>query len=90
MKITKEMVIELNNELANMGCSFRYKYDEAGCSGNPQIEITLPSMNYVRYASIHPTDAFFLWLTLWFKLKDIDLSCNNDRSILWSKSGWEV
>jgi len=30
MKITEEMVIELNNELKDMGCPFRYEYDENG------------------------------------------------------------
>lgn len=27
MKITREMVMELNNELAVKGCSFRYEYE---------------------------------------------------------------
>lgn len=26
MKITQEMVVELNNELINKGCPFRYEY----------------------------------------------------------------
>ncbi len=26
MKITQEMVMELNNELINKGCPFRYEY----------------------------------------------------------------
>ena len=32
MKITNEMVTELNKELVNKGCPFRYEYDEAGYS----------------------------------------------------------
>lgn len=89
MKITREMVVELNTELAIMGCSFRYRYDEAGYSGNPHIEIALPSMNFINYVSIHPKNEFFDWLKMWFRMKGIELSSNNDRSILWSKSGWD-
>ena len=88
MKITKEMVIELNIELANKGCSFRYEFDEDGFTGNPHIKITPPSMNYVSSFIINPTREFFNWLELWFKTKGIELSYNNDGSILWSKTGW--
>ena len=28
MKITREMVVELNNELAVKGCPFRYKFND--------------------------------------------------------------
>lgn len=89
MKITKEMVMELNNELVNKGCPFRYEYDPAEHSGNPHMIITLPSMNCVSSFIINPTREFFDWLELWFKEKGIELSCNNDGSILWSKNGWQ-
>lgn len=86
MKITREMTMELNNELAVMGCPFRYKYVE---QDNPQIEITLPSMNYVDSFIVNPTVAFFDWLIAWFKVSGVELSRNNDGSIFWSKSGWD-
>ena len=89
MKITREMAIELNNELAVKGCPFRYEYDEAKYSGNPQISISLPNMNCVDSFIINPTKEFFDWLELWFKTKGIELSCNNTGSVLWSKNGWE-
>lgn len=89
MKITKEMVMELNNELANKGCPFRYEYDETGYAGNPHIEIALPSMSCVDSFIINPTKEFFDWLELWFKVKGIELSCNNTGSILWSKNCWQ-
>lgn len=88
MKITKEMVMELNNELVNKGCPFRYEYNEADYSGNPHMKITLPSMSCVNSFIINPTKEFFNWLQLWFEVKGIELSCNNDGSIIWSKSGW--
>lgn len=47
MKITQEMVMELNNELINKGCPFRYEYEKNTTSGNPCIKITLPSMSCV-------------------------------------------
>lgn len=90
MKITREMVVELNSELAVMGCPFRYKFDDKNCTGNnPQIELILPSMNYVKNFMVHPTIEFFVWMTTWFKVRGIELSSNNDGSILWSKSGWD-
>lgn len=89
MKITAEMVMELNNELANKGCPFRYEYDEAGYAGNSRMEITLPSMSCVDSFIINPTREFFDWLELWFKVKGIELSSNNTGSILWSKNGWQ-
>jgi hypothetical protein len=89
MKITNEMVMELNNELAVKGCPFRYEYDEAGCSGNTHIKVTLSSMSCIDSFIINPTREFFDWLELWFKVKGIELSYNNDGSILWSKSGWD-
>lgn len=88
MKITSKMVMELNDELATKGCSFRYEYDEYGASGNPQIKITLPSMSNVDSFTINPTKEFFNWMESWFKNKGIELSCNADGSILWSKNGW--
>lgn len=89
MKITEEMVIELNNELKDMGCPFRYNYDENGYSGNPHINITLPSMTYVDSFIINPSREYFNWLKLWFKLKGIEISGNNDGSIMWSLNGWD-
>lgn len=89
MKITREMVVELNSELAIMGCPFRYKFDNEKClANNPQIELILPSMNCVKSFMVHPTTEFFVWLATWFKNRGIELSSNNDSSILWSKSGW--
>ena len=90
MKITEEMVVELNRELADKGCSFRYEYDAKGFSGNPQIRLTLPSMVYVDNFIVNPTNEFFEWLALWFKAKGVELAFNNDGSILWAKDGWIV
>ena len=90
MKITREIVVELNAELSTMGVPFRYKFEGVKCtSGNPNIELVLPSMNYVSSFMVYPTTEFFTWLYAWFKLKGIELNCNNDRSILWSKDGWD-
>ena len=88
MKITNEMVTELNKELVNKGCPFRYEYDEAGYKGNPHIKITLPSMNCVDSFIINPTKEFFNWLELWFRLKGVILGRNNDGGIMWSNNGW--
>lgn len=86
MKITKEMVVELNNELAVKGCPFRYEYIKG--YPNPSIEINLPSMNCVDSFIINPTKEFFDWLKTWFKAKGIELNCNNTGSVMWSRNGW--
>ena len=88
MKIMNEMVVELNQELSRKGCPFRYEYDAYGASWNSQIKIALPNMNCVSSFIINPTRDFFDWLELWFKMKGIELSCNADGSIMWSKTGW--
>ena len=88
MKITQEMVMELNNELINKGCPFRYEYEKNTTSGNPRIKITLPSMSCVSSFIINPEREFFDWLKLWFKIRGIKLCFNNDGSICWSKDGW--
>lgn len=88
MKITIMMVAELNRELAILGCPFRYEYYEPDYTDNPHMKIILPSMNCVDSFIINPTKDFFDWLETWFKIKGIELSCNNDGSILWSKNGW--
>lgn len=87
MKISKEIVYQLNNELKCRDYPFRYKYDES--SDNPHIQITLASTLGVDSFIINPTKDFFEWLQGWFLQYGIELSCNNDGSILWSKSGWE-
>lgn len=89
MKISKEMVYQLNNHLKSKGYPFRYKYDESLISGNPHIQITLESTLGVDSFIINPTKEFFEWLEGWFMQYGIELSCNNDGSIIWSKSGWE-
>lgn len=89
MKITDTMVDKLNEVLEHKGVPFRYKYDENIISGNPHIQITLPSMFCVDSFIINPTKSFFDWLQGWFMQYGIELGCNNDGSILWSKSGWE-
>lgn len=86
MKITREMVMELNNELAVKGCPFRYEYVGATeYSRIPQMRVALPNMNCVSSYIINVTKDFLEWLYIWFKTKyGIELTCNNDGSILWA------
>ena len=88
MKITEEMVMELNNELANKGCVFRYELAHLQHDVNPTMKAVLVSMNNVDSFIINITDDFFMWLRLWFKVKGIELAWNNTRDIFWSRSGW--
>lgn len=88
MRITREIVVELNDELRIKGCPFRYEYTgETQYSCIPQIEVTLPNMNYVSSCTINVTRDFLEWMELWFKTKfGVELTCNNDGSILWAKN----
>ena len=85
MKITKEMVMNLNIELAIKGCPFRYKFvDDMIISS---MEIILPSMNCVDSFIVNPTKEFFDFLELWFKEKyKMELNCNNTGSVMWSNN----
>lgn len=86
MRLTKEMVVDLNNELAVKGCPFRYEFQESVGVGIPSMEITLPNMNYVDSFIINVTREFLEWLELWFKTKyNVELNCNNTGSVFWSK-----
>lgn len=89
MKITEAMVYTLNEELEYRGYPFCYKYDDSIIKGNPCIKISLPRMKGVHSFTINPTEEFFDWLENWFKERDIELSYNNNGSIIWSKNGWQ-
>lgn len=90
MKITEDMVVQLNTEIAMMGCPFRYNFmNEGHAAINPHIQLVLASMTNVLCFTVYPTDEFIKWLYSWFALRGVELSCNNDRSIFWSKNGWD-
>lgn len=86
MKITNKMVMELNSELAIMGCPFRYAFRDT--DNNPSIEIVLPSARFVDSFIINPTKEFFTWVKAWFEVKGIELTFNNTGTIMWSRNGW--
>lgn len=85
--ITKEMVEELNNELAVRGYPFRYNYHEdAEHDSIPDMQVTLPNMKGVSSCTIKVTDDFLKRLELWFRTRyGIDLTYLNDRSVLWAR-----
>ena len=87
MGITREMVDELNRELGNMGCAFRYEFFND--VHNPTIKITLLNTKHIDSFIVNITDEFYEWLSFWFGAKGIQLSCNNTRDIMWSKTGWQ-
>ena len=81
--ITKELVMELNMELAAKGCPFRYEY--RNYPPTPDMRITLTSMNGVDSFIINVTSEFFEWLEMWLKLKlpGFKPKCNNTGNIIW-------
>ena len=51
------------------------------------MQVALPNMNCVSSCIINVTRDFLEWLELWFKTKyGIELTRNNDGSILWAKN----
>ena len=86
MKITSEMLDELNKELENMNLSFRYKFNDYGL--NPSITITPINMSCIDSFILNVTNEFYAWLEVWFKNRGIELIHNNTRSTFWSKNGW--
>lgn len=90
MEITSEMVMKLNNELENKGYPFKYEYNKPEDDRCPYIKITLTNMKGVNNFIINPTDEFFDWLNLWFKLNGVELYCNNDKSILWGQKQCDI
>lgn len=83
MKITDAIVQELNEELKHRDYPFRYKYIEFG-KNITCMQITLPNMLGVDSFIIKPTKEFFDWLQNWCSERRIELSCDDDGSILWS------
>ena len=83
MNITVKLVNELNNELAAKGCVFRYKFEIYDCTKHPQLHLVLVNSTYVESFIINPTKEYFDWLILWFKIRGITISGNNDGTILW-------
>lgn len=87
-KITKDMVAVLNLELKEKGCCFGYTYDEEGFSGNPHIEIAPASTDFLSSYILNLSEEGFNFVRNFFKERDIELGTNNDRSIMWSLTGW--
>lgn len=88
MKITRDMVTVLNKELSDMGCSFEFYYDEYGMTGNPYIKIKPISTKFIDSYTLNLTKDFYDYLADFFLERGIELSGNNDGSIMWSKNGW--
>lgn len=89
MKITMEMVHELNRILANDGCAFRYKMI-GGTAGNPNIQIVPCNMKYLNSYILNINTEFRQFITDFFHSKGIKLAFNNDCSIMWSVDGYGI
>lgn len=87
MKITQEMLNEVNAHLESEGCAFRLKIIED--VGNPMIEAVPLSSKYIKNCHcFYLTDEFHKWLENFFESKGIELGYNNDGTIMYSKTGW--
>ena len=98
MKITENMLQELNDELKNRGCAFRYKM--MNCPSlwgihdykheNVYIQRIPMSDTFIIDCNIKCTPDFYEFLDDFFRKRGIGkLSYNNDHSICWSASGYD-
>lgn len=87
MKITKDMVRELNELLAEVGCIFKFEFCDREI--NPVIEVVPKSSAYLDSYVINLTSEFYEVLKEFFAQKGITLACNNTGSTWWSANGWE-
>lgn len=85
MKITKEMVNELNTKLKSLGAVVMYEFDDSeGSHGNPMIKLTLTDMSFVDNCILNMTNEFYNYVENFFAEYGIKLTYNNTRSIAWS------
>lgn len=88
MKITQEILDDLNDTLFRIGCNFKYKWinDYSKDGKVPTIVRTLEDNNgFVDSVIINCTPSFYKWLDKFFKERyGITLHYNNTRSICWS------
>lgn len=85
MKITKEMVNELNTKLKSLGAVVMYKFQEDTTIGeNPMIKLTLTDMSFVDNCILNMTNEFYNYVENFFAEYGIKLTYNNTRSIAWS------
>lgn len=85
MKITQEMLDEVNAHLKSEGCVFKLEIIED--VGNPIVELVPLSFKYIRNRHcFYPTKEFLVWLEKFFKKKGIELSYINDGANMRSKT----
>lgn len=84
MKLSKEIVLKLNTQLAIDGCAFRYVLIE-NMLAMPAMKITLPNSKFVESTIINLTKDGFDFVESFLKSQGIEtVCCNNDGSIIWS------
>ncbi len=86
MELTKKMVDELNLELKNLKCGFRFRFEEATKYTSPKMEVIIAETKFVSNCILNLNDEFYEFLEKFFKKYNIALSYNNDRSIMWAKA----
>lgn len=81
MKITKQMTDELNIILLNLGCSFKFKFDEQCHS----IKVIPSNSIFIKNSIINLTNDCYDLINAFFKTKNIELNYNNTKDIMWAK-----
>ncbi len=82
MKITKKMTDELNSIFENLGCIFRFDFDETMSS------ITVVPVNplFIKNSIINLTDDCYKMIETFFETHNITIAYNNTKNIMWSKN----
>lgn len=85
MKITKEMVTELNEKLEQERCSFKYDFIPGL---NPHIMLVPHNIRFIDSYIINIDKDGRNLVNSFFASKGIELTYNNTGNVAWSKSGW--
>lgn len=85
MKITKEMVNELNSKLEENGSVVIFEFkDDGPHSLNPMIKLRLKNMTFVESFVLNMTKEFYNYVGNFFAKYNIELDYNNTYSVAWS------
>ena len=84
--IEKKDVQELNDNLKNMGCSFKFKLCESIIPGKNTIEVIPSSSIFISSSIINLTDDFYKYLEDFFYMKGIILNTNNTGTVFWANN----
>lgn len=87
MRITQEMINDLNKILNNKGSNIKLKPNDIS-SGNPTYKVSLSEDKFLHSYVLNPSKDFFEFVNDYFMDKGIKVVYNNNGNTFWSHDGW--